>query len=251
MQSPGIWPGTLTMRFADTPQRLSYFDQTVILTGADIVAALDLRPGRALELRHMGLTSGGWRIDEDTGALAGADALRVQMRQGDDATDYTFDIAADRFVPGARLRRLLQGSEALPDALETLALDMAVRFDRPWDRRALEERRPQPRRIDLGLADAQWGPMRLQAAGAVDVDVAGVPTGEMTIKAENWKDMLALAGASGRLSPDLLATADRTLGLLAGIGGNPDALEVTLSFRDGLVTIGFLPLRPAPRIILR
>ena len=49
-QSPAIWPGRQVLHFADTPQRLSYFDQTATIQADALQAELQLQPGVALVL---------------------------------------------------------------------------------------------------------------------------------------------------------------------------------------------------------
>ncbi|MCA0871555.1 DUF2125 domain-containing protein [Seohaeicola saemankumensis] len=251
LQSPAIWPGQQTLMFADTPQRLSYFDQTAVIEAQDMVAALRLHPGVALELDSMALTSGPWTIIDENGAVARADSLTASMVQTTGPETYDFLVDAQEFSPGTSLRRLLRGAPSLPAAFETLKLDMSVTFDRSWDRSALEDRRPQPHAITLRLADLHWGALRLLAAGQVTVDETGMPTGEVTLKADNWREMLAMAQAAGAIPPQAASPAERVLNMLAGVGGNPNALDVTLGFRNGYVTLGPLPLGPAPRLILR
>ncbi|MEM9551634.1 MAG: DUF2125 domain-containing protein [Pseudomonadota bacterium] len=250
-ESGAIWPGRITARFAQTPQRLSYFDQTVALTADGMEADLHLKPGAALELERMALTSGAWAMTGDDEPLLKADTLTVAMDQQDIAETYHFDIQADQFTPGPQMRRFLRGSERLPDAFDALQLDMTVTFDRPWDRAALEERRPQPVAIDLTLVEAQWGALRILAAGDLDVDQTGVPTGSITIKAENWREMLVIAQKSGALPRDTVGPIERALNLISGLGGNPNALDVKLNLRDGFIAVGPIPLGQAPRIILR
>jgi hypothetical protein len=251
LDSPAIWPGQQTLRFAETPQYLSYFDQTVILTAEGMAADLHLRPGAALQVQRMALTAGPWVLADRAGPLAGAATLALEMDQLDRPETYTLRFAAEDFTPGARLRDAVAQGDGLPPGFETLELAMTVAFDRPWDRSALEERRPQPVAIDLALAELQWGPMRLKATGAVTVDAAGVPEGRVTLKAENWREMLALAQASGALPAVAAASVETALSLLARIGGNPDALDVDLDFQGGLVALGPLTLGPAPLLILR
>ncbi|MCV6587274.1 MAG: DUF2125 domain-containing protein [Marinibacterium sp.] len=248
LQTRSLWPGTQDLSFPDTPQRLSHFDRTIALSADNMVASLDLRPRGSLELRHLGLTSEAWRLDGAGGMISQADALRAEMTQGDTPEDYAITLVADGFQPGGDA---LPDTDALPDRFDSLQLQMRVRFDRPWDRRALDERRPQPRQIQLDRAEAIWGPMLVLTAGRVDVDPDGIPTGSITIKAENWRDMLALAETTGSLSPDGAAAAERVLSLMAGLGGNPDALDVTLGLRAGNIMLGPIPIGPAPRIILR
>ena len=171
--SPAVWPGHMTLQFAETPQRLSYFDQTVALSASGLKADLRLHPGISLQLETMALTAGPWRVTGQAGMEMGATNLVLAMRQGDRAEAYRFEVEAQDFAPGPEIRQLLARGERLPDGFESLRLEMTVLFDRPWDRRALEDRRPQPARIDLKRADVQWGALRLRATGSVTI-AAGV-----------------------------------------------------------------------------
>jgi hypothetical protein len=251
LESPAIWPGRQTVRFAPTPQRLSYFDQTVEVLAQDMVAELFLHPGLALELQRMALNAGPWQVAGDRGLVMGGHTLTLAMDQTDADAAYRFNIRAENFTPGPALRRLARATDTLPAGFETLALTMTVTFDRPWDRRALEERRPQPVAIDLDLAAAQWGSMRIEAAGKLVIDARGRPEGAIDLRAENWREMFEMARASGNLPQSAVNAAERALGLLAGLGRDPDALDVQLNLRDGQVALGPFPLGPAPRLILR
>lgn len=249
--SPAIWPGTLRVGFADTPQRLSYFDQTIALTAADMGADLHLAPGAALELGRLALTAGPWGVTSDAATLLSAQSLILAMDQTDATETYDFEISVMDFTPGERMRRLLRTADTLPTSFETLTLQMAVTFDRTWDRRALEAKRPQPQHIDLRVAEARWGELRILAAGDLRVDAQGVPTGAITVKADNWQTMLDMAETSGALPPQLRGTVEQGLLLLSGLSGNPNALDVQFNFADGFVSLGPFPIGPAPRFILR
>lgn len=136
-------------------------------------------------------------------------------------------------------------------ALDTLELRARVTFDKPWDRSALETARPQPRRVVLNLADARWGRLRILAAGEFEVDAQGQPDGTVTLKVDNWREMLEMARQSGALPPEAVGPAERALRLLSGIGGNPDALDARITLSGGYMSFGLIPLGPAPRLILR
>jgi hypothetical protein len=251
LQSPAIWPGHQSLRFADGDQRLSYYDQTAVISTKGLQADLFLAPGLALELEELGLTSGAWRIGDGQQEMLSADDLDLRMVQGEAAEFYRIHAAAQAFRPGAGLRRLLRAAPELPQTFETLTLQADVTFDRPWDRSALEQRRPQPRRIDLALLDARWGEMRLKVAGTLDVDAAGIPTGELALQVEAWAAFLDMAQDTGLISATARDQASRVVTLLARASGNPEDLDITLGFRGGYITIGPIPLGPAPRLILR
>ena len=251
LESPAIWPGRQTLHFPETAQRLSYYDQTLVILAEAMRADLDLAPGNALTLRSMALTAGEWSVSRGDEVWADADALSVSMQQQVKPETYRIHAEASDLAPGKDIRRLLGGAEELPRSFDRLELDLDVAFDKPWDRTALEDRRPQPRAIDLKLAEAAWGELRLFAAGKVSVDDYGVPTGEVALKAENWREMVAMAQQSGALPVRAVEPLTKVLNMLAGLGGNPEALDLELGFRGGYVTLGPIPLGPAPRLFLR
>jgi hypothetical protein len=63
--------------------------------------------------------------------------------------------------------------------------------------------------------------------------------------------MLSLAEAAGALPGGIASQIERGLSALAGLSGNPNAIDVELTFKDGRMSFGILPLGPAPRLILR
>ncbi len=246
-----IWPGHVTLRFADAPQRLSYFEQTLTLITQGMAADLRLHPGLALELDQLSLTSGPWSVAEEDEPLARADTLILSKNQMETAEIYAVTARAEAFSPGERLRRVAEVTQTLPETFETLELEAIITWDKAWDRSALEMARPQLRHVRLRLAEAKWGALAVLAAGEFAVDEAGIPEGTITIKAENWREMLAIATEAGVLPEQARGATERTLSFLEGLGGNPNALDLRLNLRGGAVALGPIPLGPAPRFILR
>jgi hypothetical protein len=191
-------------------------------------------------------SSADWRAGLGSGQLA----LR---RTPAAVNSYDLSLQAADFAPPESLvTGLLARSTLIGDTVQRLALDASVVFDAPWDRRAIEERRPQPRQIDLRLARASWGELDLRIAGTLDVAEDGVPTGSLTVKATNWREMLALAQAAGLVPERLAPLLEGGLAQMARMTGNPDTLDVPLRFDGGRVSLGgVLPLGPAPRLVLR
>ncbi|WP_108482898.1 DUF2125 domain-containing protein [Oceaniglobus ichthyenteri] len=210
------------------------------------------KPGTSLTLDHatfvmdnVTLTGGaGWSMALETGRFA---TRQTAARQ------YAHDIAFEAlgFAPTATTRARLDPATLLPDTVETLKIDATVGFDAPWDRFAVENARPNITAIDLNLLRATWGTLDFRAAGGLTVDDQGVPTGRITIKATNWREMLEMAVAGGLLPGALAPTVERGLGMLAGLSGNPETLDAPLSFQNGFVSFGPIPLGPAPRLRLR
>ncbi|MEL6452193.1 MAG: DUF2125 domain-containing protein [Pseudomonadota bacterium] len=248
--APAWWPGDVTVALEDGPILLASPLGRSTLVMEDGVMALNLHPGTALELEAMGWTAGAWHVRDGDAVQVSADSLTLTMTQRDGAA-YALVAEARAFAPGAAARAALRLSDSLPQAFDSLALRADVTFDRPWDRRALSAQRPQPRAIDLHLAEARWGDLRINVAADLVVDGAGVPEGTLALQAENWPAMLDLAEAAGVLPAALRGQAEGVLGMLAGASGSRDTLDVELSLRGGAVYLGFLPLGPAPRLRLR
>lgn len=186
----------------------------------------------------------GWTADLGTGRLA---ARRVP------ATESTYEVGVEvlALTPAEDVRDALDPSGRLPAEIETLRVDAEIAFTAPWDRTAIEVARPQPTAINLRELRASWGRLDLRAAGELDVLADGTPVGEIAIKAVNWREILELAVASGALPERLAGTVERGLETLAAASGSPDTLDATLTFRDGRVFYSFVPLGPAPRLVIR
>ncbi|GGX53722.1 hypothetical protein GCM10007385_22340 [Tateyamaria omphalii] len=248
--APAWWPGDVTVTLDDAPILIASPLGQSTLTMADGVMALNLHPGTALELEALGWTAGPWQVDDADGLRMQANDLTLTMEQVEGA-QYALVATADTFTPGAATRRGLRLPENFPRAFDSLQLRADVTFDQPWDRRALDQRRPQPRVVDLHLVEAIWGDMKFNLSADLTVDVQGVPTGTIAIQAENWRDMLDMSEAAGLLPTQLRGQAEGVLQALAGASGNENTLDVELSVRDGAIRLGFIPLAPAPRLILR
>lgn len=252
LESPAIWPGQQRLSFASTPQRFSYFDQTFVLEAQDMHADLQLAPGTALELETLALTTGNWRISQATDELFAADSFDLSMVQNAPTPSYAINIESKGFAPKGEVRRLLQVRRDQPEQFDSLRLKANVTFDTAWDRRALELRRPQPRTIDLMLAELHWGEILLRATGELEIDEQGWVNGELALQLENWRSLLDML-ESARLLPQGSAREglEQLLDLLAKLSGNTDKLDARLRFQDGRTYAGPIPIGAAPRLLLR
>lgn len=252
VSAPVWWPGDLTVHLPTDPITFASPQARANLVLQEAEAQMRVQPGAALVLERLSLTSAAWSLAAPLGEVLSAADLRAVMVQ-DEAEPLRYQITATAadLQPGPVPRGVLRVPDSWPVTFERFGLDMTVGFDRVWDRRAIEVSRPQPRRIDLRLAEAEWGTMSLRAAADLTVDPLGVPTGTMSLQARNWQDMLILAEASGALPSALVPQARAILSALAGATGDPNAIDVDLTLRDGLMLLGFVPIGAAPQLILR
>lgn len=226
--------------------------QTITVTNDRMLGSVVLWPGPSLELNRSVLELESFRLDSSLGWSASLDRGQLSTRPTVGKPDtYDIEFEATGLRPSRDLLAAMNPGGTLPDVFETLHVETTIAFDAPWDRFAIEERRPQITSLDLDILQANWGQMDLHAAGELDVDDNGVPTGRITVRAKNWREMLQLAVASGVVAEGLAPTIERALELLAGMSGNPKTLDAPLSFQNGLMSFGPIPLGPAPRLVIR
>jgi hypothetical protein len=223
--------------------------ETLDIRHEDARASLFLKPEAALGLDRAVLilsdlgvaAESGWDMSLASGRFAAESVA---------AADNTYRIGAevtDLALPRPT-RRLLDPAGVLPKSVGTLHLDATLAFDRPWDRHAIEEARPQPTAIDLSDLSARWGDVTFRAAGKVAVGPDGYPEGEVAIRAVEWRKILDMAVASGVLPESARAPLENGLSLMSG---PKDTLDVTLGFDGGFVRLGVIPIGPAPQLVIR
>lgn len=179
------------------------------------------------------------------------ESLRAAIERQETDNSYRFAVTADGLEPSIPLKRRIDPQNRLPQAFEAFRADLTVDFDRPWDRHAIEDARPQPSKIALRLAEAKWGELHLQMAGDLDVDTQGRANGRLVIKARNWREILTMARASNELPESFLDTVETALDLASRLSGNKQTLDIPLDFNRGRISLGPVPLGTAPLIRLR
>lgn len=165
------------------------------------------------------------------------------------AHDIAFEAISLR--PSDALRSRLDPAGLLPPAFSQFGADVTATFTAPWDRHAVETARPQLSDLDIRQIRASWGDLELRATGRISVDTQGMPSGEITLNATNWRDMIEIARNSGALPEGMVGPLTSALEFLARLSGDSDTLNAPLAFRDGRVMLGPIPLGEAPRLILR
>lgn len=173
-----------------------------------------------------------------TYALAG---LLTAIRQTEDST-YQLGASIDQIA--------LSQQPLLPDQAKALHVQSTLTFDAPWTMDKALHNRPQPTGIDLRQAQYTADDITLSLAGKLDIDADGTPSGATTLRAVNWQAALARAKDTGQLPAGFADTLASGLGLVAGLSGRSDTLDLPLTFKDGQTRLGPIPLGPAPRLSL-
>ena len=234
-----------------TEQLLTTPLEKLRVTSAKMQGSAVFVPGPDLAIDRLTVVADSFRVSSSNGWWVALPTAQLATRRHE-GPEATYDVALD--AASARLSqevRAIFGQVALPETLEALKLDATLGFDAPWDRFAIERQRPQVTKLDLTLAEAKWGNIHVQAAGALTVDAAGLPTGDISLRATNWREILQIAVATGAVPADLAPTIETGLSLLAGLSGNDKTIDAPLSFRNGRMSLGPVPLGPAPRLVIR
>ena len=251
IEASALWPGDARVIMPETPIAFFAPDGRGSLVTTQSEMALKLHPGTALELESVAWVSEAWALRDAAQSVFEGTAFALEMTQSEDPAHYDMSLRAPGFAPGEALRQRLRVPPEWPLAFDVLTADATMAFDRPWDRSAIEQQRPQPREIDLRLAEATWGDMRLALAAALEIDGSGVPTGTIDLQARNWRTMLDLAQNAGLLPVEWRGQAEWGMQSLASSSGNADSIDVSLTLSGGFVRLGLIPIGPAPRLVLR
>lgn len=252
VSAPAYWPGYVMLSLPNTPIELDTPEVSHQIRVQDGRARLHLHPGPSLQLDHMLTHGGAWQLNSAEGNVFAGDDWALQVAQDAEISEtYQFDFQVTNLRPGDHLRARLAVPAEWPLGFEQFVADLAVTFDRPWDRRAVEVARPQPRHISLRHAEVAWGPVRLFTTAELTLDDQGIPDGAANVQVENWAELLDLAVAGGVLPANIRPQAQAMLGALANMGGDPTRLDLALRFDGNEMYLGPIRLGPAPPIVLR
>lgn len=216
-----------------TEQRLALGGQTLDISSEGLRASAALGLSADLPLTDARLESGPLSIASEAGWRLGLDRLLAAIRPAGPAPG-----AYDVFLEAEGLR-----PPAVDAALRLLRLDGQVTLDAPLDRSL----QGAPRLLGFALRELRiaQGGAALSASGDLAPDAQGFLAGTLTLRAENWRDILALLESAGLLVHD---QAPFLAGALEELAGGGDDIELPVTFRDGQVEALGVVLLPAPRV---
>ncbi|MDD8022941.1 MAG: DUF2125 domain-containing protein, partial [Paracoccaceae bacterium] len=163
-------------------------------------------------------------------------------------TAYDLGLDLDQLdLPAGWLHQIAPQTQ-LPARVERLHLDATATLDAALDR-AAPAAPPQLTALDLHAAQLDWGGRQLRADGAVQISATGQPEGTITFRSKDWQSWLALAGELGLIAP-------KQMPMLTGLGAylaqaQGGELAVPLAFQNGRMSLGPVPLGPAPVLVQR
>ncbi|MGO4913977.1 DUF2125 domain-containing protein [Pseudogemmobacter sp. W21_MBD1_M6] len=235
-----VWPNEQTLI---TPS------ESIAVTSDDMRGSAVFKAGPSLALDHSSVVVKNLALTSDAGWELGIADARFATRLT--ATRKGFhDVALESLslaLPDHVLA-LLDPDSTLSPVIERLKIDSSLGFDAPWDRFALEGKRPALTEIGVNRFNLTWGMIDIGAQGVLTVDSAGILTGKLDVSAKNWRKLLEVAVAAGLIPRETAPTVVNAMTILASMSGDPDVLDVPLAFQNGMVSFGPIPLGPAPRL---
>ena len=231
-------------------QTVTLPDQQIAIASEGLRASLRARPAMDVPLAAVIVESGALLATSSLGWSVGAErtVASVLAAEGQPANyDLSLDIAD--LAPDPARMLVLTADGSLPATIATVQLRAVLSLTAPLDRHA-GITQPQLAALDLGQALVSWGDLSITASGGIAPDSSGFAAGRVDFVLTNWERIMPLLTASGSISPELAPTVRNMLTALAQEGGDVTVLKLPLVLSDGRMSLGPLPLGPAPRMAL-
>ena len=214
--------------------------QDVTLTSSRLMASVLMQPSATLPLNRAVIegerltlsSTQGWRIGVDKAVMA-AERSPTQAN--------TLRLGAD--LGALTLPQAYANIPDLGPALTAVHLDASVTLSQPVDRTLSD-----PHLLDLSLTQFHitWGAVDLTATGQIKADAKGMASGQIDLRLKGWESLPAAAVALGLVPPSNEISVQRGLEFLAKASPDPEVISLPLKLAEGMMTLGFIPLGPAP-----
>ena len=195
------------------------------------------------------------RADSTDGwnATLGEGQIAIRKAPPGGAPDFGYDVSltTDHLTLPEPIRDELDPAGLFPASIARAEARLTPVFDAEWDRKAVEGPPPNLTALNIGRLGFTWGGMDLLVRGTLEADAAGHASGDLNITAKNWEDMLDVSVNAGWVPRDMSRSLRRGLGIVAQLTGDTNQLDATLTFADGSVWLGPIPVGDAPRMTYR
>ncbi len=236
-------PWHVIAAFAPT-QTIQTPTEAITLTSAKLQASLIVTPNTALTLDRTVLVGNGVEMSSTLGWTLAAETLRLATKTDPTRTNtHEIGLELTRFSPDPALAALMP---TLPTVIDRVHLDAFASFSAPIDR-FVAETRPELTALSIKEAVFNWGTLQASAKGDLAV-VAGMPEGRIDLTVRGWRDLVPLAVNTGAISPEVAPTVTNLMEAFAKSSGDPELLEMPLTFENGRMNLGPFPLGDAPRL---
>jgi len=226
-------------------QLFSVNGQEMTLHSADMRASLVMAPDLSLPLERFALVAQApaLRISDETHR---ADALRLAS-QAQAPWRHRLVIELENAFPDPAAMASIDPQGHWPRRFEAIALEGEVEFDRPLDRQALESLPPRLSGWALTRARLVFEGGAVEARGRLIPDARGLLSGEVVLELRGWRDLIRRARDAGLMPEEHEAFIMLALQGMSD-AQDPERLEVPLSVRAGVVSLGPVVLGAIPPV---
>ena len=223
---------------ADETHRVSIPGQDLDIAVAGPRASGAVQIGETLPLTEFTAEAAELEIASSLGWQARVASLLVALRESGAVNGYDAFAEAGGIALPEAWRAAWDPAGALPAEIAALSFDAELGYDAPL---ALSGKATALERLELREMSLDWGPVQADGSGMLEIGPDGAPEGELVLKIEGWEVLLDIAANAGLpiASSSLLRGA---LGAMASDG----VLTAPVSFVEGEMRLGFIPLGPAP-----
>lgn len=239
-------PNRVIAAFPET-QRVRLGDQMLNINADGLRASAGVKANADLSFDAATAEVGAAEIVSDLGWTIGLERALVAMRADpEQPSSYDIYLDADQLALPGEVIAQIDPNDVLAEAITRIVFDSAIGLDKPLDRHAFAGSGPEPvvQKLILNRFDIAWGDVALGATGTLDIDPAGVPDGRITFQTEEWREIIDLLVNAGAVDPGIAPTIGNVAQAMAQESGT---LELPVTFQNGFMSLGPLPLGPAPR----
>jgi hypothetical protein len=214
------------------------------LTSDRMQASLVLVPGGAMALDRTALVATAAALD-GLGQRLQAAEVRFATRLDPSLPDaHAIGLAVDGLAPDPALMALVPG---LPAVIGSLRVDAVAGFSAPLDAQT-PQTQPVVERLILQEVALDWGPVVARVTGDLVADAGGLAEGRIKVELTNGAALVPALVAAGLVPPGLAPTLSTMLRRMQDQAGPDGKLTLPMVMGQGVMSLGPLPLGPAPRM---
>ena len=229
-------------------QTVTVPDQAIAVGSTSLMGSLKLVPGSALTLDAVVMDGADVVATSTLGWVVKAARAQVSTRQDASVVNgHEVNLTVTGLIPDPALMAAMGPASDFSPLIETAQIDVIAGFSAPIDR-FIGQSKPQLSALTVKQALVRWGDVELALTGAVVADADGYAEGRIDIALTNWRRVLAPAVAMGLIKAEVAPTVENMMALMAQQSGDPAVLELPLLMTSGRMSLGPLPLGPAPRM---
>lgn len=221
-------------------------NQSVTLESTKLMGSIKVHPNSLFGLDAINIEAFDVALASDAGWTLGIEkAFFATVEDTTRANTHRIGLSITNIRPDPAVQKALTQTN-LPDVATGLHLDAFAALSAPLDKAAAETQ-PQLLQLDIADATATWGDLHIAAKGMLKAGDDGLAVGEVAIKIDGWRLLPKVLAAIGLVKPEVAPTIERAMQVIAAQTGDLTVLNVVLKCADGWMSLGPLPLGPAPR----